>query len=66
MVAPADEAVDELGGGAAPADCGTMSLVTMNVDGLGDYQTSPAERMDAILSEVMQANPEVIMLQEVV
>ena len=42
-----------------------LSLVTLNVDGLGDYAESPADRMEAILTEVLLVEPDVLALQEV-
>ena len=43
----------------------TLRVVTMNVDGLGEYQASPSARMDAVLAEILTAMPDVILLQEV-
>ena len=42
-----------------------ISLVTVNVDGLGDYAIPPAQRVAAILDEVLRSRPEVLLLQEV-
>ena len=41
-----------------------LSLVTLNVDGLGEYATAPAARMEAILDEVLVVKPDVLLLQE--
>ena len=42
-----------------------LTLVTLNVDGLGNYYaTDPAARMDAILNEVLVVEPNVLVLQE--
>ena len=70
-----DEATEEIGGGTdarqAPAleerdsRAPTVSLVTHNVDGLGDYPGSAADRMEAILTVLLQAAPDMILLQEV-
>jgi len=70
-----DEATEEVGGGTdarqAPAleerdsRAPTVSLVTHNVDGLGDYPGSAADRMEAILTVLLQAAPDMILLQEV-
>ncbi len=43
----------------------TLRVVTMNVDGLGEYQASPSARMEAVLAEILTAMPDVILLQEV-
>ena len=43
-----------------------VKLLTVNVDGLGEYALSPAERMEEILTTVLASTPDVIMLQEVV
>ena len=66
MVAPDDEAVEEVGVGSVAADGNAIDVVSLNVDGLGVYRATPAERMGAILSELLRAEPNVIMLQEVV
>ena len=50
----------------APAGGGLLCLVTVNVDGLGEYDVSPSERMGAILKEVLAASPDVLLFQEVV
>ena len=42
-----------------------LSLVTLNVDGLGEYATAPAARMEAILDEVLVVKPDVLLLQEI-
>ena len=42
-----------------------LSLVTLNVDGLGEYALSPADRMDAILTCVLLVEPDVLVLQAV-
>ena len=42
-----------------------MSLVTINVDGLGDYPRSPTERMASILEEVLRTSPDFLLMQEV-
>ena len=43
-----------------------VKLLTVNVDGLGAYALSPAERMEEILTTALASLPDVIMLQEVV
>ena len=43
-----------------------VTLLTVNVDGLGEYASSPAGRMEEILTAVLASTPDVIMLQEVV
>ena len=40
--------------------------MTVHVDGLGTYRASPSARMDEILKEVLEAKPDVLLLQEVV
>ena len=42
-----------------------ISLVTVNVDGVGAYAIPPAQRVAAILDEVLRSRPEVLLLQEV-
>jgi len=42
-----------------------ISLVTVNVDGLGDYPRSPTERMASILEEVLRTSPDFLLMQEV-
>ena len=64
-LAPAenDEASGDAGAGAE-ADSDTLSLVTLNVDGLGDYTDSPGARMNAILTDLLLVEPDVLVLQE--
>ena len=65
-LAPAES--EEVSGDAAAraeAESYPLSLVTLNVDGLGDYADSPAARMDAILTRVLLVEPDVLVLQEV-
>ena len=42
----------------------TVSLVTLNVDGLGEYRRTPAKRMSIILEQLLLVAPDVIHLQE--
>ena len=42
-----------------------ISVVTVNVDGLGDYPIPPVQRIVAILDEVLLRSPDVLLLQEV-
>jgi len=42
-----------------------ISLVTVNVDGLGEYPRSPTERMASILEEVLRTSPDFLLMQEV-
>ena len=51
--------------GVAGYDQSRLRLVTVNVDGLGTYDVSPEERMDAILTEVLSAVHDVICFHEV-
>ena len=63
-MAPADS--EEVSGDAAAradAESDALSLVTLNMDGLGEYADSPAARMDAILTLLVE--PDVLVLQEV-
>ncbi len=66
-LAPAES--EEVSGDAAAAraevQSDALSLVTLNVDGLGEYADSPAARMDAILTRVLLVEPDVLVLQEV-
>ena len=76
MLPPEDEVPPDLPESttAAPrasdaADSGVVlevSLVTVNVDGMGeDYTRSPSERITAILEEVLRKRPSFILMQEV-
>ena len=65
-LAPAES--KEVSGDAAAraeAESDALSLVTLNVNGLGDFADSPAARMDAILTRVLLVEPDVLVLQEV-
>jgi len=42
-----------------------ISLVTVNVDGLGEYPRSPTERRASILEEVLRTSPDFLLMQEV-
>jgi len=42
-----------------------VSLVTVNVDGMGDYARSATDRITAILQEALKVKPQFILLQEV-
>ena len=55
------------GNAAAKAEAGSdaLSLVTLNVDGLGEYALSLADRMGAILACVLLVEPDVLVLQAV-
>ena len=68
--APDDEAAEEPPSGGAAGGAHKVgeeiSLVTVNVDGLGDYRTPPADRMESILDEVLALEPDFLLLQEVV
>ena len=44
----------------------TVRIVTLNVDGLGDYRSSPACRMGEILDLLLEYSPDVLLLQEVI
>ena len=44
----------------------TVRIVTLNVDGLGDYRSSPACRMGEILDLLLENPPDVLLLQEVI
>jgi len=57
---------EETQGEAFPSgDADVLSMVTLNVDGLGEYTEAPATRMDKILDTVLQVDPDVLALQEV-
>ena len=43
----------------------TLTLLSMNVDGLGSYSMSPAERMEHILSAISAGETDVLLFQEV-
>ena len=58
--------VDVVDAEGAPPLESTMSLVTVNVDGLGEYATSPAWRMAEILRQVAPLEPDILLFQEVV
>ena len=66
-MAPADAVED--GDDVEPqprAASDVLSLMTLNVDGLGEYTDAPATRMDALLDQLLLAQPEpdVLALQE--
>ena len=65
-LAPAES--EEVSGDAAAAraeaESDALSLVTLNVDGLGEYDDSPAARMDAILTRILLVKPDVLVLHE--
>ena len=42
-----------------------VSVVTVNVDGMGDYVRSASDRMADILQEILRVSPQFILLQEV-
>ena len=42
-----------------------VSVVTVNVDGMGDYARSASDRMADILQEILRVSPQFILLQEV-
>jgi len=42
-----------------------VSLVTVNVDGMGDYARSATDRITSILQEVLKVSPQFVLLQEV-
>ncbi len=50
----------------SPATCTELRIVSVNVDGLGDYGMSPVQRMGAILDKVLAVSPDMVLLQEVV
>ncbi len=54
----------DVGSALAPT-APTIILVTLSVDGLGDYQTSASDRMDAVLTRLLVVAPDVLFLQEV-
>ena len=42
-----------------------VSLVTVNVDGMGDYARSATDRIAGILGEILKVSPQFVLLQEV-
>ena len=50
--------------GVAEGEADVLSLVTLNVDGLGEYALGPADRMASILTRVLLVEPDVLLLQE--
>jgi hypothetical protein len=42
-----------------------VSVVTVNVDGMGDYARSATDRIAGILEEILKVNPQFVLLQEV-
>ena len=48
----------------AKAKSEALSLVSLNVDGLGAYADPPDTRMDAILTRVLLVEPDALVLQE--
>jgi hypothetical protein len=47
------------------SDVDMFSIVTLNVDGLGDYSDTPDVRMGAIISRLLVVEPDLLALQEV-
>ena len=47
------------------SQCQQLRLVSLNVDGCGHYGISPADRMDALLTMLLDEKPDVMLLQEV-
>ena len=72
MVAGGEGAVEEAHASNAvmPGECaqadGKIKVVTVNVDGIGAYDRTPAERIKEILSMVLEEAPDLILMQEVV
>jgi hypothetical protein len=60
MIAEPTEADSQQRGGLQE-----LSLVTVNVDGMGDYSIGAADRITDILQEIRKVSPQVILLQEV-
>ena len=66
-----EEEGDDVGEGAgavahaASVQGAIMSIVTVNVDGLGEYSSLPAVRMEQILKQVLSVAPDALLLQEV-
>ena len=52
-------------GNISPSIQEQVCIVTVNVDGLGEYQRSPTQRLAAILDSVLRVAPDVLHLQEV-
>ena len=55
----------DVAGSARQSLARTFGLVTVNVDGLGEYRIQSAQRIEAIIDKVMLFAPDVILLQEV-
>lgn len=49
----------------ASRHCQKVRLLSLNVDGCGHYRMSPADRMDSIITVILDQKPDVIALQEV-
>lgn len=45
--------------------CRQLRLVSLNVDGCGHYRIAPADRMDAILTIILDQKPDILTFQEV-
>ncbi len=54
----------DVGSALAPT-APTIILVTLNVDGLGNFQTSASDRMGAVLTRLLVVAPDVLLLQGV-
>ena len=62
---PAD--TEEAAGDAGPlaeAELGALSLMALNVDGLGDYSAPEATRMDGIISRMLTIEADVLVLRD--
>ena len=69
MVGPETIEAEGIAAGGADGACVMsmeLSLVTVNVDGLGTYTAPPAARMEEILTAVLAATPDVLLLQEMI
>ena len=42
-----------------------VSVVTVNVDGMGDYARSATDRIAGILGEILKVSPQCVLMQEV-
>ena len=59
-----DQATEATGHDVQPNNWDNVSLVTLNVDGLGEYAHTPKQRIAAILEYALSLSPDVLHLQE--
>ena len=65
MAIPSPTDCAEEADGREQIDAQEVSVVTVNVDGMGDYARSATDRIAGILEEILKVSPHVVLMQEV-